>query len=91
MARAIITSSPSRRRAYEPLYDIDPPTGATIELFYGDVVLDGPRWFWWSCRRGRLPDKPPDGPFAYRDATGGGTRVFGRCANLSSAAQTTDA
>jgi hypothetical protein len=60
MARAIITSSPSRGPAYEPLYDIDPHTGATIEVFYVDAVLvrsfraHGPGWFWWSCRRGRL-------------------------------------
>ena len=39
MARAIITSRPGRRAAYEPLYDIDPRTGASIEIFYADRVL----------------------------------------------------
>jgi hypothetical protein len=69
MARAIITSNLSRRPTHEPLYDIDPHSGATIEVFYGDAVLarsfgaGGSGWFWWSCRRGRLPDKPPSGPF----------------------------
>ena len=78
MARAIITSRPGRRAAHEPLYDIDPHTGASIEIFYADRVLAksfGARrgWFWWSCLPGCLPDAAPLGPFAtsfgaFRDA-----------------------
>ena len=54
MARAVI-SGPKRRTAYEPLYDIDPQTGASVEIFYAYRVLAmsfGTRggWFWW-----RLP------------------------------------
>ena len=41
MARAVI-SDPKRRPALEPLYeDIDPRTGASIEVFYADRVLAG--------------------------------------------------
>jgi len=70
-------SKSERRDANEPLYDVDPRTGAAIEVFYADEVLAksfGTRtgWFWWSCRRGFLPDGQPTGPFgtsyaAYRD------------------------
>ena len=78
MARAVI-SDPKRRPAFEPLYDIDPRTGASIEVFYADRVLAasfgtrGAGWCWWTCQPGRLPDGPPTGPFAtsyaaYRDA-----------------------
>jgi hypothetical protein len=77
MSRAVI-SDPKRRAAFEPLYDIHPRTGASIEVFYADRVLAksfGRRsgWFWWSCRSGFLPDREPIGPFAtsyaaYRDA-----------------------
>jgi ABC-type ATPase involved in cell division len=38
VARAVI-SDPKRRAAYEPLYDIDPQTGASVEVFYADQVL----------------------------------------------------
>jgi hypothetical protein len=33
MARAIITAQTGRRPAHEPIYDIDPRTGASIEVF----------------------------------------------------------
>src|SRR3954452_10007918 len=61
MARAIIRSELGRRSAREPLYDIDPRTGASIEVFYAGRVLaqsfsTRPGWFWWSCQRGHLPD-----------------------------------
>jgi hypothetical protein len=68
MARAIVTSSPSRRPVYEAPYEIDPHTGATIEVFYGDAVLarsfgaGGSGWFWWPCVPGCLPERPPVGP-----------------------------
>jgi hypothetical protein len=76
MPRAIVGAE--RRAAYEPLYDMDPQTGASIEVFFADRVLAasfGVRcgWFWWQCQRGGLPDGLPTGPFAtsyaaYRDA-----------------------
>ncbi len=77
MARAVI-SDPKRHAVYDPLYDIDPRTGATIEVFHADEVLAGsfgargPGWFWWCCRPGCLPDCLPTGPYdtsyaAYRD------------------------
>ena len=69
MARAVI-SGPKRRAANEPLYDIDPQTGASVEIFYADRALAtsfgtcGAGWFWWSCQPACLPDGPPIGPFA---------------------------
>ena len=76
MAKALMSKS-ARRDPHEPLYDADPRTGAAIEVFYADDVLaksfgTRPGWFWWSCRRGFLPDGLPTGPFAtsyaaYRD------------------------
>ena len=37
----------------EPLYDINPRTGVTFEVFYSDRTLEtfgrgGTGWFWWS-------------------------------------------
>jgi hypothetical protein len=77
MARAVI-SNPTRHAAYEPLYDVDPRTGATVEVFYAERVLAhsfgarGTGWFWWTWQRSCLPDDVPIGPFgssylAYRD------------------------
>ena len=68
VARAVI-SDPKRCSAFEPLYEIDPQTGASIEVFYADPALAnsfgrGTGWFWWTCRRGFLPDGLPTGPFA---------------------------
>ncbi len=68
MARAVICIF-GRRATGEPLYDFDPLTGITVEVFYADRVLAnsfGTRagWFWWTCRRGFLPDELPTGPFA---------------------------
>jgi hypothetical protein len=72
----VICQAP-RLAIYEPLYDIDPQTGASVEVFYADRALAnsfgrGTGWFWWSCLRGSLPDSPPTGPFttsyaAYRN------------------------
>jgi hypothetical protein len=101
MARAVVTSNPERRPAFEPMYAIDAQTGATIEIFFADLVLAssfqafGPGWFHWRCRPGCLPECPPAGPFdtaylAYRHALQGRIEripTFGRRANLSSAAQ----
>jgi hypothetical protein len=76
MSRAVI-SDPKRRAAFQPLYEIDQRTGASIEIFYADPVLaksfsTRPGWFWWSCRPGSLPAGVPTGPFptsyaAYRN------------------------
>ena len=85
MARAV-NSDAKRRAVLEPLYDFDPRTGTSIEVFYVDHVLAqsfgarGPGWFWWTRHDGFLPDDIPAGPFgtsylAYRDFTT-------RCVNL---------
>lgn len=60
-------------KAYEPLYEIDPLTGTSVEIFYADYALAksfgrGAGWFWWSCQSGFLPDAEPAGPFATSDA-----------------------
>jgi hypothetical protein len=80
-----ITSEPNWR--FEPLYDIHPRTGATIEIFYADRALEtfgrgGAGWFWCPRRRGFSPHGPATGPFAtcyaaYRDAVSDGVDCFG--------------
>jgi hypothetical protein len=77
------TSNPRQRARHEPLYDTNPRTGASIEVFYADRTLEtfgrcGPGWFWWYRRRGFPPGSPPTGPFAtsyaaYRHAINAGT------------------
>ena len=68
MARAVISNT--GRAACEPLYDFDPQTGASIEVFYADRVLaqsfgmHSAGWFWWACQPGCLPDGSPTGPLA---------------------------
>jgi hypothetical protein len=74
------TLNPAQPPHHEPLYDVHPRTGASIEVFYADRTLEtfgkgGAGWFWWSRRRGFAPDGPPTGPFAtsysaYRHALG---------------------
>jgi hypothetical protein len=69
MTPHVPTSKAKRSARHEPLYDINPRTGAWIEVFYADRSLEtfgrcGPGWFWWSGRRGRPPDGPRTGPFA---------------------------
>jgi hypothetical protein len=61
-------SDPQRPRR-KPLYDIDPATGVSIEVFYADRTLEtfgrgGAGWFWWPRRRGCSPVGSPAGPFA---------------------------
>jgi hypothetical protein len=63
------TSMPRQRGAHEPLYDIDPRTGVSFEVFYSDRTLEtfgncGAGWFWWPRRCGFSPDGSPTGPFA---------------------------
>jgi hypothetical protein len=62
-------SNTGQRAFRESLYDTDPRTGATIEVFYADRALEtfgrvGAGWFWWYRRRGHAPDGSPTGPFA---------------------------
>ena len=74
----IFNSKQCARR--EPLHDINPQTGDSIEVFYADRALDsfsrcGPGWFWRSRERGCPPAGPATGPFptsysAYRHALG---------------------
>ena len=54
--------------ASAPLYDINPQTGVSIEVFYADLAPEtfsrrGAGWFWRARRRGFLPDSPAAGPF----------------------------
>jgi hypothetical protein len=67
MARVVI--SDLKRRRYEPLYDIDPKTGASAEIFFADHALAASfgassGWFWWTGQPACVPDGPPIGPFA---------------------------
>jgi hypothetical protein len=72
-------ASDPQRPCREPLYDILPLAGLSIEVFYADRTLEtfgrgGAGWFWWPRRRGSSPDGSPIGPFAtsyaaYRHAT----------------------
>jgi hypothetical protein len=53
-----MTVSGDCRHRFEPLFDIHPVTGASIEVFYADWLATfgrgGAGWFWWSRRRGLL-------------------------------------
>ena len=62
-------TSYTQRPCREPLFDVHPPTGPMIEVFYADRALEtfgrcGAGWFWWARRRGRSPAGPATGPFA---------------------------
>jgi hypothetical protein len=53
----------------EPLYDINPRTGVSIEVFFSDRTMEsfgrvGAAWFWWRRRRGCSPEGLATGPFA---------------------------
>jgi len=87
VARTAI-SDPKRHTAREPLYDIDPQTGATVEIFYADGAVarsfgtSEAGWFWWTCQSGSLPSDLPAGPFtssylAYRDVATSWTNTDG--------------
>jgi hypothetical protein len=70
----------TQRGRHEPLYDVHPWTGISIEIFYSDRTLEtfgrcGSGWFYWARRRGFSPVGPATGPFAtsyaaYRHALG---------------------
>ena len=54
---------------HDPLYDVDPRTGVSIEVFFSDRTLEtfgrcGSGWFWCSRQRGFAPKGEPTGPFA---------------------------
>jgi hypothetical protein len=73
MALQTLTAGPGKRAGREPLFDIHPQTGATIEVFYSDRTMEtfgrcGAGWFWWFRRRGFSPAGPATGPFATRYA-----------------------
>lgn len=78
MAPQTLAPRQGKRAGREPLFDIHPHTGATIEVFFADRSLEtfgrcGAGWFWWPRRRGSAPDGPATGPFptsyaAYRQA-----------------------
>jgi hypothetical protein len=71
-------SNPGQRAGREPLFDVHPQTGISIEVFYSDRTLEtfgrgAAGWFWWPRRRGFSPAGSATGPFAtrysaYRDA-----------------------
>jgi hypothetical protein len=75
-----------QRERHEPLFDIHPLTGASVEVFYANRALEtfgraGSGWFWWLRRRGFAPNGPVSGPFAtsyaaYRHAMKSPTPVF---------------
>jgi hypothetical protein len=82
-------ASDPQRPCREPLYDILPLAGLSIEVFYADRTLEtfgrgGAGWFWWPRRRGFAPTGPAHGPFptsfvAYRDMRfAEGPSQFGR-------------
>jgi hypothetical protein len=62
-------SNPGQRARLEPLFDLQPRTGVSIEVFFADRALEtfgrcGAGWFWWPRRRGGSPGGPATGPFA---------------------------
>jgi hypothetical protein len=75
-----VTTSTER---HEPLFDVQPVTGASIEVFHADRTLEsfgwsGAGWYWWVRRRGFAPDSLAVGPFptsysAYRYALSSAT------------------
>ena len=69
MAPQTLAPGPGTHAAREPLFDVHPQTGATIEVFYADRSMEtfgrcGAGWFWWRRRRGFAPDSNATGPFA---------------------------
>jgi hypothetical protein len=78
-----VTSSTKQSAAHEPLFDVHPQTGVSIEVFYSDRTPEtfgrgGAGWFWWSRQRGYPPAGAATGPFptgyvAYRHAMNAAT------------------
>jgi hypothetical protein len=69
---------PGQRARLEPLFDLHPRTGVSIEVFFADRTMEtfgrcGAGWFWQVRRRGFAPEGWPTGGFstsyaAYRSA-----------------------
>ena len=62
--------APRQHARHEPLYDINPRTGVSIEVFYMDRTMEtfgrcGAGWFWWPRRRGCSPEGAGDWPVRY--------------------------
>jgi hypothetical protein len=82
----MLPQGPSSRP--EPLYDIDPRTGTSIEVFFADRALEtfgrcGAGWLWQARRRGFAPAGSAAGPFptsyaAYRNAMDPQARIIHR-------------
>jgi hypothetical protein len=69
MTPQILTPNLVQRAPHEPLYELHPRTGISIEVFYSDRTLEtfgrgGAGWFWWSRERGFPPAGAATGPFA---------------------------
>jgi hypothetical protein len=78
--------NPTQPAARWPLYDINPLTAVSFEVFYTDRTLEtfgrgGAGWFWWPRQRGFAPDGAARGPYptaycAYRAAANGCEPAF---------------
>jgi hypothetical protein len=82
------TSNPRQRGPREPLFDVHPRTGISIEVFYADRALEtfgkcGPGWFWWSRRPGFTPDDLATGPFATSYAAYRHAMITPTCSSLA--------
>ena len=63
------TPKPTQPPRHEPLFDVHPRTGSTIEVFYADRTVEtfgrcGAGWFWCCRRRGLSSVGLATGPFA---------------------------
>ena len=71
MAPQALRAGLGQHAGREPLFEIHPRTGATIEVFYADRTMEtfgrsGAGWFWCPRERGYAPSGPARGPFATR-------------------------
>src|SRR4051794_24934094 len=88
MAPQSLAPGAGTRAGREPLFDVHPQSGTTIEVFHADPALEtfgrcGAGWFWWPRRRGFAPEGSPTGPFAtpyaaYRHCLGAGLGAKGK-------------
>jgi hypothetical protein len=54
----------------EPIYDVNPQTGASFEVFYADRTLEtfgigGAGWFWWGSPAWLFAIRSGDRPVCY--------------------------